>query len=60
MDSNSDQPPVVDNVSGFTYSDVQAAYYMEPTTMAGFKNALKVIKPAQAGAIDQLFASYGY
>jgi hypothetical protein len=60
IDNNPDPFPVVDNVSGFTYSDVQAAYYMEPTTMVGFKNALKVIKPAQAAAIDQLFTSYGY
>ena len=60
MSSTSHDPPVVDNVSGFTYSDIQAAYYAEPATMLDFKNALKSIKPAQAAAIDQLFSSYGY
>lgn len=60
IDTNTDPAPVVDNVSGFTYANIEAAYYGEPGTMADFKNALKAIKPLQAGAIDQLFASYAY
>jgi len=60
MDIYPDPLPVVDNVSGFTYSEIQAAYYTEPATMLDFKNALKAIKPGQAIAIDQLFTSYGY
>ncbi len=60
IDSNSDQPPVVDNVSGFTYAEIQLAYYTEPVYMINFKNALKAIKPLQATLIDQLFTSYGY
>jgi hypothetical protein len=60
MDNTTDPFPVVDNVSGFTYSEIQAAYYTEPLTMVDFKNALKNIKPSQAAAIDQLFVSYGY
>lgn len=51
---------VIDNVSGFTYSEIQSVYYLEPGTMAEFKNAVKAIRPSQAAAIDQLFASYGY
>ena len=38
MDSNTDVA-VVDNVSGFTYANIQAAYYAEPTTMVAFKTA---------------------
>ena len=62
MDNNNSADPIgiVDNVSGFTYSEIQAAYYTEPLTMLDFKDALKSIKPAQAAAIDQLFNSYGY
>ncbi len=59
MDNNVDQF-VVDNVNGFTYSEIQAAYYTEPGTMLDFKNALKAIRPVQSAAIDQLFLSYGY
>lgn len=51
---------VVDNVSGFSYSDIQAAYYGEPGTMAALKAALRSMKPSQASAIDLLFAGYGY
>jgi hypothetical protein len=60
IDSNNETFPVNDNVSGFTYAEIQAAYYTEPLTMLEFKNALKAIKPAQAVAIDQLFTSYVY
>ena len=60
MDAQSDPPPVNDNVSGFTYSDIQSAYYTEPYSMPTLKSALKTIKPTQASSIDQLFASYGY
>jgi len=60
MDNNSDPNPIIDNVSGFTYLDIQNAYYTEPLTMLDFKNALKAIKPTQSTAIDQLFTSYGY
>ena len=62
MDNSNSADPIaiIDNVSGFTYSDIQAAYYTEPVTMLAFKNALKAIKPAQAAAIDQLFTSYAY
>jgi hypothetical protein len=48
------------DVSGFTYLDLQNAYYTEPESLLDFKNALKAIKPAQSTAIDQLFASYRY
>ena len=57
---NVSDPFLIDNVSGFTYGNIQAAYYTEPTTMLAFKTALKNIKPTQAAAIDQLFAAYGY
>lgn len=60
MDNIPDPAPVVDNVSGFTYSEIQSVYYLEPDLMSSFKIALKNIKPSQATAIDQLFASYGY
>jgi hypothetical protein len=60
MDNIPDAAPVVDNVSGFTYSEIQSVYYLEPDLMSSFKIALKNIKPSQATAIDQLFASYGY
>jgi hypothetical protein len=60
MDTNNESSPVNDNVSGFTYGEIQAAYSSGPSTMLAFKNALKAIKPSQATAIDQLFASYNY
>jgi hypothetical protein len=60
MDNNIDQNPVVDNVSGFTYNELQTIYYNEPSTMQDFKTALKSVRPIQSLAIDQLFASYGY
>ncbi len=60
MDNIPDPFPIVDNVSGFTYSEIQSVYYLEPDLMSSFKIALKNIKPSQATAIDQLFASYGY
>ena len=52
--------PVVDNVSGFTYQEIQSALYNKPSTLPEFKNNLKAIKPVQAIQIDQLFLSYGY
>lgn len=60
MDSQTDPFPVIDNVSGFTYSEIQSVYYLEPQSIAEFKNAFKTIRPSQATAIDQLFTSYGY
>jgi hypothetical protein len=60
MDTNNETFPVIDNVSGFTYADIQSAYATEPFTMLELKNALKAIKPSQAAAIDQLFTSYNY
>ena len=60
MDSNVDQAPVVDNVSGFTYTEIQSALLNKPSTLLEFKNLLKNIKPSQSTQIDQLFTSYGY
>jgi hypothetical protein len=62
IDNNNSADPIgiIDNVSGFTYSEIQTAYYSEPSIMLDFKNALKSLKPAQSAAIDQLFSSYGY
>lgn len=60
MDNQTDPFPINDNVSGFTYSEIQSVYYSELETMADFKNAFKSIRPSQSIAIDQLFASYGY
>jgi hypothetical protein len=41
MDTSVDPFPVTDNVSGFTYANIQAAYYTEPTTMLAFKKCLE-------------------
>jgi hypothetical protein len=60
MDNNPGPYPIIDNVSGFTYSEIQSAYFTEPLHMLDFKNALKTIKPSQSTEIDQLFTSYGY
>ena len=62
MDNTPDLSPstVVDNVSGFTYQEIQSALYNKPSTLPEFKNNLKSVKPAQATQIDQLFLSYGY
>jgi hypothetical protein len=60
MDNTSDPSPVIDNVSGFTYGEIQAAFDTEPGHMIDFKNALKAIKPNQSSAIDQFFTSYGW
>jgi len=60
IDGTGESTPLVDNVSGFTYGDIQSALYGEPLTVNDFKNALKNIKPAQGAAIDRLFLSYGY
>lgn len=60
IDSNIDPVAVTDNVSGFTYSEIQSALYNKPSTVLEFKDLLKAIKPAQASQIDQLFFSYGY
>jgi hypothetical protein len=53
---------VVDNVSGFTYADIESAIQAQSssTNMTGFKASLKAIQPSQSVQIDQLFASYGY
>ena len=60
MDTNNETFPVIDNVSGFTYAEIQAAYFTQPSTMLELKNAFKSIKPTQATAIDQLFTSYNF
>ena len=60
MDSNVDPLPILDNVSGFTYQEIQTALYNKPVTVLDFKNSLKSIKPLQASQIDNLFSSYGY
>jgi hypothetical protein len=60
MDSNVDPSIVVDNVSGFTYSEIQSALYNKPVSVSDFKTQLQAIKPAQSVQLDQLFASYGY
>jgi hypothetical protein len=60
IDNTPDPYPVIDNVSGFTYSEIQSVYYLELATIPDFKSALKAIKPSQTTAIDQLFSSYGY
>lgn len=52
--------PVIDNVSGFTYFEIQIALNNKPATMLEFRNHLKNIKPSQAAQIDALFSSYGY
>ena len=60
MDNNSDLAPVVDNVSGFTWQDIQMALYNTPDDMLEFKTHLKGIRPGQNNQVDALFASYGY
>jgi len=60
IDDTPNENTVADHVSGFTYPEIQSAYYTEPLNVVDFKNALKAIKPSQATAIDQLFSSYGY
>lgn len=60
IDNSNEQTPVLDNVAGFSYYEIQLAYYTKPTTILDFKNALKSLKPSQSVAIDQLFTSYGY
>lgn len=60
MDSNNEAFPVNNNVSGFTFSDIQIALYNKPTTMEQFKSHLRAIYPSQTTQINQLFASYGY
>ena len=57
------EPPsslVVDNVSGFTYNEIQSALFQKPSDMAQFKGLLQAIRPSQSVQISQLFASYGY
>jgi len=62
MDNTPDLPPssVIDNVSGFTYYEIQTALFDQPGSIIDFRNSLKTIKPSQALEIDALFASYGY
>jgi len=62
IDSSPDpvSSPVIDNVSGFTYYDIQIAFSNKPATMGEFKSHLKGIKPLQANQIEVLFNSYGY
>jgi len=60
MDTNNESSPVIDNVSGFTFHDIQTALFNKPTTMEQFKSLLKGISLNQSIQIDQLFASYGY
>ena len=60
MDATNEQNPVVDNVSGFPFYDIQVALYNKPTTMTAFKSHLKALHSSQASQIDQLFVSYGY
>jgi hypothetical protein len=60
MDINNESFPIVDNVSGFSFHDIQIALQNKPTTMVQFKSDLKALSPSQAVQIDQLFTSYGY
>lgn len=52
--------PVIDNVSGFTYQEIQSVLFNRSSDMLQFKLSLQTIKPSQSVQIDQLFASYGY
>lgn len=60
IDSDTDPFPIVDNVSGFTYQEIQTALLGKPSSVNDFKNQLKSLKPGQSLQIDQLFSSYGY
>ena len=60
---NSSEPPfsyVTDNVSGFSYANIQYALYQKPANMQALKNILKTLRPSQSAALDNLFTSYGY
>jgi hypothetical protein len=60
MDSQVDPLPMNDNVSGFTYQEIQSVLAQKPSLLTQVKSLLKDIKPSQSIQIDQLFASYGY
>ena len=62
MDNTPDLFPsqVIDNVSGFTYQEIQSVLMQKPSLLSQVKSLLKDIRPSQSIEIDQLFASYGY
>lgn len=59
---NSEPPTSIvnDNVSGFTYVNIQYALYQKPANIPALKGILKTLHPSQSTALDNLFTSYGY